>query len=680
MDHVTASSPPAAAGADRPRRFHPHDRLMASAPSAARASDALRALRERFRETSAGTIATFEELARQLAADPAAPETMLALRRELHRVHGTAGSYGFAEASRLAATLEARVIRWERDAALERPQRAMIIGHFASALKLAFSADTLPGHAAASRRRMLLVDVPAAYARGLRSEAALRGYQLTAIRAGDVAPNALRELAPHVVIVPAEGVAELLGAAAAANIPVIALAEAPPASATPDDPGTSGIVRIDASGETAALFDVADRLSLGSSSTGATVLVLDDDPSILTIVQFLLESEGVRIMTCEDPAVLHQRLAATAPSLLVMDVRMGEVSGIELAHELRTLPAYRDLPIVLISADTDERTREQVRRAGVDDFIAKPIVASELSERIARHLERQRVVRLAEGRHPGTGLPLAPRTATDVAAFVGDAASANRTIAMAIVRPDVDELTGEAAMGWLRETQRISNAVASAASVVGYHDGVSLMAVLDGDAEVAESLFQALVVGCDDATAWRCGIVDSTEVAADVNALRRAAEDAIDAARQDRASPVKRWRQEEAGLAPDVVLVEDDAALSDMVQYVLRSARLSFRAYGNGEAALEALSTFRTNGRRPLLLLDVDLPGLDGHALHDRLRAARPDAYAVVFITGHASDGDQIRALRAGALDYVRKPVSFRTLAGKIPLWLERASPRAPGA
>ena len=64
---------------------------MASAQSVARASDALRTLRERFRETSAGTIALLEDLARQLAADPSAPETVSALRRELHRVHGTAG-------------------------------------------------------------------------------------------------------------------------------------------------------------------------------------------------------------------------------------------------------------------------------------------------------------------------------------------------------------------------------------------------------------------------------------------------------------------------------------------------------------------------------------------------------------------------------------------------------------
>jgi CheY-like chemotaxis protein len=201
------------------------------------------------------------------------------------------------------------------------------------------------------------------------------------------------------------------------------------------------------------------------------------------------------------------------------------------------------------------------------------------------------------------------------------------------------------------------------------------MAVVEGEAEVAESLFEALVVGrAESVPAWRCGIVDTSEVGTEITALRRAAEEAIEAARQDRVAPVRRWRRQEAGLAPDVVLIEDDAALSDMIQYVLRSGGLSFRAYPSGEAGLEALLGFRTEGRRPLVLLDVDLPGLDGHAVHDRLCAERPDTYAVVFITGHTGEGDQIRALRAGALDYVPKPVSFRTLAGKIPLWRDRAA------
>jgi DNA-binding response OmpR family regulator len=647
---------------------------MASAQTVARASDALRTLRERFRETSAGTIALLEDLARQLGADPSAPETISALRRELHRVHGTAGSYGFAEASRLAAKLEQRVALWEQDPELERLQRATIIGHFVSALRLAMSAEAALGHAPVSRRRMMLVDVAPAYARRLRSEAALRGYQLSAVRASDLTPAALRELAPHVVVVPVEQLAEVRELTASANAGVIALTDDASDAAVAAQ-AVGGVTTADQGDELGTLFDLADRLSLGSSTTGATILVLDDDPSILTIVQFLLESEGVRIMTCDTPNELHQQLAATAPSLLVMDVRMGDVSGIELARELRTLPAYRDLPIVLISADTEERTQEQARRAGVDDFIAKPIAAPDLRACIARHLERQRVVRLSEGRHPGTGLALPPRTASDVAEFVRTAAAGDRALTMVVVRPDADDLAGDTAMGWLRETQRIANAVAGSSSIVGYHDGVSLMAVIECDGDIAESLFEALVFGrVDGAPAWRCGIADTTEVPMEVAALRRAADEAIEIARQDRSAFVRRWRRQEAGLAPDIVLIEDDPALSDMVQYVLRSAGLTFRAYANGEAALDALVSFRTDGRRPLVLLDVDLPGLDGHSVHERLRAERPDVYAVVFITGHAGEGDQVRALRAGALDYVQKPVSFRTLAGKIPLWRERAA------
>ena len=649
---------------------------MASAQTVARASDALRALRERFRETSAGTIALLEDLARQLGIDPAAPETIASLRRELHRVHGTAGSYGFIEASRLAGKLELRVAGWDQDPSLESTQRATIIGHFVSALRLAMSAEAAVNHGPVSRRRMLLVDVAPAYARGLRSEAALRGYQLSSSRVGDLTAVSLRELAPHVVVLPAGNVPEIREVTSATNVPIIALFDASSAEDA-QAVAAGGVPTVEQSGELGPLFDLADRLSLGSSTAGATILVLDDDPSILTIVQFLLESEGVRIMTCDHPSELHQQLAATAPSLLVMDVRMGAVSGIELARELRTLPAYRDLPIVVISADTEERTKEQARRAGVDDFIAKPIAAADLRACIARHLERQRVVRLSEGRHPGTGLPLPPRTVTDVAAFVSAAAAAQHDIAMVVVRPDGDDLVGEAAMGWLRETQRIANTVAGAGSVVGYHDGVSLMLVLESDAEVAESLFEALVFGrSEGAPVWRCGIVDATEVGPEVAALRRAAEEAIEIARQDRSGFVRRWRREEAGLAPDVILIEDDAALSDMVQYVWRSVGVSFRAYANGEAALEALLSFRDDGRHPLVLLDVDLPGLDGHGVHDRLRTERPGTYAVVFITGHSGEGDQIRALRAGALDYVAKPVTFRTLASKIPLWRERAAAR----
>ena len=97
--------------------------------------------------------------------------------------------------------------------------------------------------------------------------------------------------------------------------------------------------------------------------------------------------------------------------------------------------------------------------------------------------------------------------------------------------------------------------------------------------------------------------------------------------------------------------------------------------FRTGPAALEGLRALRAHDRRPVVLMDVDLPGLDGFSLFERLRVERPGVYQVVFLSVHASEGDQLRALRAGALDYLAKPVSLRVLMAKIAVWREQDRP-----
>ena len=134
---------------------------------------------------------------------------------------------------------------------------------------------------------------------------------------------------------------------------------------------------------------------------------------------------------------------------------------------------------------------------------------------------------------------------------------------------------------------------------------------------------------------------------------------------------------------PDVVVVEDDSALSEMLQFGLRSAGYSYQAYATGPDALDALLRMRVSGktdtRPPLVLLDVDLPGLDGHSLHERLRVERPGAFAVVFQSAHANEVEQLRALTNGALDYVAKPLNLRIMLAKVPIWIRQAA-SGPGA
>jgi len=129
---------------------------------------------------------------------------------------------------------------------------------------------------------------------------------------------------------------------------------------------------------------------------------------------------------------------------------------------------------------------------------------------------------------------------------------------------------------------------------------------------------------------------------------------------------------ERSRTSPDVILVDDDAELVAMIAFGLESAGYSVAKYDNGPDALAALVALSTEGLPRLVLIAVDLPGLDGHTLHERLRAARPDRFIVAFLSARDSDADQIRASAAGAVDYLTKPVSVPVLLGKVEVWLSR--------
>jgi chemotaxis protein histidine kinase CheA len=102
------------------------------------APEVLRALQERYRSTIVSTLTLLRALSVRLSTAPTAPDALTTLRRELHRVHGTAGSYGFDVASRVAATLEECVVRWEIDPTLDREERGAIVDRFVGELTAAF--------------------------------------------------------------------------------------------------------------------------------------------------------------------------------------------------------------------------------------------------------------------------------------------------------------------------------------------------------------------------------------------------------------------------------------------------------------------------------------------------------------------------------------------------------------
>ena len=108
------------------------------------AREAMRAMRERYRAGSGAIVERFLALAADMAREPDSPELVEAVRREAHRVHGTAGTYGFAEASDIAASLERRCRTWAEDRAAEKDDRAAIIERAARAIEAAFALPARP--------------------------------------------------------------------------------------------------------------------------------------------------------------------------------------------------------------------------------------------------------------------------------------------------------------------------------------------------------------------------------------------------------------------------------------------------------------------------------------------------------------------------------------------------------
>lgn len=123
---------------------------------------------------------------------------------------------------------------------------------------------------------------------------------------------------------------------------------------------------------------------------------------------------------------------------------------------------------------------------------------------------------------------------------------------------------------------------------------------------------------------------------------------------------------------PEIIVVEDDPSLAELLAFGLDARGYRYVLYRNGREALEALLQLETHGQAPLLLLDVDLPALDGYSIFDALQRECPGKFRVVFTTVHGSETEQLRGLEAGALDYMVKPMSLRVALEKIRRWVGR--------
>ena len=126
---------------------------------------------------------------------------------------------------------------------------------------------------------------------------------------------------------------------------------------------------------------------------GHLVLIVEDELKIRELVRRYLEREGLEVLTTGSGAEAITLAAAARPDLVVLDLGLPDVPGEEVARELR---ADSDVPILMLTARSDERDRIAGLELGADDYVTKPFSPRELTLRVRAVLRRQSA---SEGRN-----------------------------------------------------------------------------------------------------------------------------------------------------------------------------------------------------------------------------------------------------------------------------------------
>jgi two-component system phosphate regulon response regulator PhoB len=118
------------------------------------------------------------------------------------------------------------------------------------------------------------------------------------------------------------------------------------------------------------------------------ILVVDDEPDVLELVRLSLDREGFTIETAETGSEALEKIARRIPDLVVLDLMLPDMSGTQVCGLLRSQAETADLPVVMLTARSEEADRVVGFELGADDYVTKPFSPRELGLRVKAVLRR----------------------------------------------------------------------------------------------------------------------------------------------------------------------------------------------------------------------------------------------------------------------------------------------------
>ncbi|QGZ29029.1 diguanylate cyclase [Stutzerimonas stutzeri] len=381
--------------------------------------DQLRVLNEQYADRLGPALAELEQLARQLAQvreQEQRRQMVLDIHQRLHRLAGTAGTFGFATLGEQARVLEQRCSSWLEAARPSGQALALWVQAIHQLVDAARTGmpdgepveqpeahDNLP---AGSRIYLLDKDIEAGQeiARTLSDF----GYDVLLFAEHPHLLAAVQGQLPDALIVSQyDGELDDMSAlqrSLASPLPLLVIAH------RIDFDSQLAAVRAGAKGYFTRPLDITQLentlencLNLQLSEP-YRVLIIDDDTDLVARYSLVLRKSRMLVETLTDPSQLFEVMRTFNPEVVLLDMNMPDFTGLELAQMIRLNDEWLRVTIIYLSAETDiNRQMEALLKAG-DDFITKPISDNALTAAVYSQVQRARALSMALSRDSLTGL------------------------------------------------------------------------------------------------------------------------------------------------------------------------------------------------------------------------------------------------------------------------------------
>ncbi|MDB9514249.1 response regulator [Kamptonema animale CS-326] len=354
---------------------------------------------ERFREVFNQQIAILEQAKNSLLAGNIENNLQEAAKNEAHKLAGSMGSFGYQEGSNLARSAEHLLIKNGSLSGEDITKFSELVTGLQQELTKPSATLIAPSPPTFLSQRLLVVDDDIVLTERLKAESEAWGLRikiasnltnaraLLALSMPDVmlldlsfaeteedGLTLLQEVtkrSPHLPIIVFTGRDSLADRLAVSRLGARQFLHKP--------------------ATTKQIFDAISRVLPHSKTLKAKVLIVDDDVLMLARLSGFLTPWGIEVITLTEPQQFWEVLVSNKPDLVVLDIEMPFINGLELCQVVRQDIQWENLPILVVTAHTDPESLQKAFIAGADDFISKPVLGPELVTRVISRLERTRL-------------------------------------------------------------------------------------------------------------------------------------------------------------------------------------------------------------------------------------------------------------------------------------------------